>query len=174
VYNGLNKAIQLGSGNVASIVTGLSAPATFSTTTGITLASLQQLNADLDNAYQGNSKYVMTQKTKSSLMSLVDNFGRPLLQADSTQTPFNSIFGKSIVISNSMDNVGAIGKIPVLYGDLESSYTLRSIRSGLKITRLVERFAELGLIGFLGRARFGGYLTVQASSPSLVGLKQIA
>lgn len=174
VYNGLNRAIQLGSGNVQSIVTGLATPASFTTADGITLASLQQLNADLDNAYQGNAKYVMTQKTKSNLMSLVDNFGRPLLQADSTQTPFNSIFGKQIVISNSMDNVGATNKIPVLYGDLEASYTLRSIRSGLKITRLVERYAELGLVGFIGRARFGSFLTTQSSSPSLIGLKQAA
>jgi HK97 family phage major capsid protein len=174
VYNGLNKAIQLGSGNVQSIVTGLATPASFTTANGITLASLQQLNGDLDNAYQGGAKYIMSQKTKSSLMSLVDLFNRPLLQADSTQTPFNSIFGKDIVISNSMDAVGAVGKIPVMYGSLEDAYTLRSIRSGLKITRLVERYAELGLVGFIGRARFGGYLTTQASSPSLIGLIQTA
>jgi HK97 family phage major capsid protein len=172
-FKGLNQAIQLGSGNVGSIVTGVAIGATSAAPTAIALADLIAIFGDLDPAYQDNAKWVMNAKTKANLIGLVDTFGRPLLQADVNGVPFNSIFGKSIVISTFADNATA-GLEPLLFGDLEASYTLRTISSGLKIVRLNERYAETGEVGFIGRVRAGGYLTTQASSPSLVALKMHA
>lgn len=172
-FRGLNQAIQLGSGNVQSIVTGIATGATSAAPTAIALADLIAIFGDLDPAYQDNAKWVMNAKTKANLIGLVDTFGRPLLQADINGVPFNSIFGKTIVISTFADNATA-GKTPILLGDLEASYTLRTVSSGLKIVRLNERYAETGEVGFIGRVRAGGYLTTQASSPSLIGLKMAA
>lgn len=172
-FRGLNQAIQLGSGNIGSIVTGIATGATSAAPTAIALADLIAIFGDLDPAYQDNAKWVMNAKTKANLIGLVDTFGRPLLQADVNGVPFNSIFGKSIVISTFADNATA-GLEPLLFGDLEASYTLRTISSGLKIVRLNERYAETGEVGFIGRVRAGGYLTTQSSSPSLVALKMHA
>ncbi len=60
----------------------------------------------------------MNAKTKANLIGLVDTFGRPLLQADVNGVPFNTIFGKTIVISTFADNATA-GLEPLLFGDLE-------------------------------------------------------
>jgi len=169
-FKGLNQAIQLGSGNVQSIVTGVAVGATSAAPTAVSLNDLLATFAALDNAYQDNAKWISNAKTKANLMGLVDNFGRPLLQADVNGTPFNSIFGKEIVVSTFADDTIAT-KLPILFGSLTDSYTLRTIQSGLSIVRLVERFAEFGEVAFIGRVRAGGYLTTQASSPSLVALK---
>lgn len=172
-FKGLNQAIQLGSGNVQSIVTSLATGATATSATAVALADLINVFGELDPAYQDSAKWVMNAKTKANLMGLVDQFGRPLLQADVNGVPFNSIFGKSIVVSTFADDATA-AKTPILIGSLEQSYTLRTIQSGLKIVRLNERYAETGEVGFIGRVRAGGYLTTQASSPSLIGLKMAA
>jgi HK97 family phage major capsid protein len=172
-FKGLNQAVQLGSGNVQSIVSGIATGATSAAPTAIALGDLISLFGALDPAYQDNAKFVMNAKTKANLIGLVDTFGRPLLQADVNGTPFNSIFGKSIVISTFADNATATLN-PILFGDLEASYTLRTISEGLQIVRLTERYAEFNQTGFIGRVRAGGYLTTQSSSPSLVALKMHA
>jgi HK97 family phage major capsid protein len=172
-FKGLNQAIQLGSGNVQSIVSSVAVGATSASPTAIVLADIIALFGALDPAYQDNAKFVMNAKTKANLIGLVDTFGRPLLQADVNGVPFNSIFGKSIVISTFADNATA-ALTPILFGDLEASYTLRTVSSGLQIVRLVERYAELNQTGFIGRVRAGGYLTTLSTSPSLVSLKMHA
>lgn len=73
-----------------------------------------------------------------------------------------------------MVRVVAAGNSAILFGDLQASYTLRTVNQGLTIVRLTERYAELNQTGFIGRTRAGGYLTTQAASPSLVSLKQHA
>jgi len=172
-FRGLNQAIQLGSGNVQSIVTGATVGATAASATAITLTDLLATYAALDPDYQDTSKWFCNAKTKASLMGLTDAYGRPLLQNSLNGTPFSSIFGRDIVISTFADDATA-GKLPLFLADLEQSYTLRTISSGLKIVRLNERYAEFGEVGFIGRVRAGGYLTTQSSSPSLVGLKMAA
>jgi HK97 family phage major capsid protein len=172
-FRGLNQAIHQGSGNVGSIVAGVHVGATSAAPTAIALTDLLATFAALDPAYQDRAQFVMNSVTKANLMGLVDNFGRPLLQADVNGVPFNSIFGKTIIIDQFADNTAAT-KIPLLLADLEASYTLRTIQSGLKIVRLNERYAEFGEVGFIGRVRAGGYLTTQASSPSLVALQMHA
>ena len=169
-FRGLAQMIQLGNGShIQSIAAGVALGATSGAPTAISLTDLINTFSALDVAYLDNAKWVMGPGTRSGLMGLTDNYGRPLLQADVSGTPFNAIYGKPIVISTYADTVLA-GKTPVLFGDLEASYTLRTV-GDLQIVRLTERYAELNQTGFIGRCRAGGFLTTQAVSPSLVSLK---
>ena len=169
-YKGLSKFISLGNGsNIAPITSGATLGATSAGPTALDLPSLIAVYGALDAAYLEQSSWLMSSTTRAGLMGLVDNYGRPLLQTDLVGTPFNSLFGRSIVLSPYMPAVAA-ANIPILFGDL-SSYTLRTVAGGLEVLRLTERYAELNETGFIGYTRAGGYNTSQAASPAIVSLK---
>lgn len=171
--SGLAKMIAQGNGsNIQKLAPGATITAAAGGANSITLDNLIALFGSLDPAYQENAFWVMTQATKVALMDLKDNYGHPILQPDVTGKPFNSIYGKSIVISQFTDNIGP-GKTPILYGDLQQSYTLRSV-GGLEIARSTDRYFELNATAYVGWARVGGFNTSQASSPSLVGFQNSA
>ncbi|MBS1798939.1 MAG: phage major capsid protein [Acidobacteria bacterium] len=169
-YRGLSKFIQQGNGsNIASIVTGAATAVTTAAPTAITYQELLATYAGLDPAYVEQSSFTMSASTRNFLMGLTDNYGRPLL-TEAGAVPFGTLFGRPIVISQYADAVAA-SKTPILFGDLQASYTLRNVNSGMRIVQLRERFAELNEVGYIGYTRAGGFNTSQAGSPSLVALK---
>jgi HK97 family phage major capsid protein len=174
-YKGLAQMIQQGNGShVASIAAGVTVGATSAAPTTIALNDLIATFASLDPAYVDRASWVMAPSTRAYLMGLVDSYGRPLLQSDPSGKPFNALYGAPIVISTYAPVVAA-GNNAILFGDLQASYTLRTVgSSSISIVRLTERYAELNQTGFIGRTRAGGYLTTQSASPSLVSLKQHA
>lgn len=135
----------------------------------IALDDVIKLFVALDPAYLERASWVMSPATKAALMQITDNYGRPLLQADISGTPFNALYGKIIVSSTYAPTIAA-GNVPIIFGDF-SSYTLRTVTDGLQIVRLNGRYAEFNEVGFIGRCRAGGYSTLQASSPAIVGLQ---
>lgn len=168
-YRGLAQMIQQGNGShIAAIGAGVPVGAT-TAADYVTLNSLISLFVSLDPAYLERASWVMSPATKATLMQITDNYGRPLLQADISGTPFNALYGKTIVSSTYAPTIAA-GNVPILFGDL-SSYTLRTVSDGLILVRLSERYAEFNETGFIGRVRAGGYSTLQASSPAIVGLQ---
>lgn len=171
-YKGLSKFITLGnSSNIASIATGATLATTTAATSVISLGELISTYSALDASYVESASWVMSSSTRATLMGLADLNGRPLLQPDATGTPFNSIYGRPIVISAYSDPISAT-RTPILFGDM-SSYTLRTVGS-LQVARLTERYAELNETGFIGYCRAGGYNTSQAASPAIVSLKMHA
>ena len=173
-YKGLAQMIQQGnSSHIASIAAGVAVGATSVGPTGITLGDLINTFSALDPVYLDRASWVMAPSVRSYLLSLTDNYGRPLLTPDPSGKPFNAIYGAPIVLSAYAPTIAA-GNTTILFGDLQASYTLRVVNSGLTIVRLTERYAELNQTGFIGRTRAGGYLTTIAASPSLVSLKQHA
>lgn len=172
-YKGLAKMITLGNGsNIQAITTGTAIQNATGGTTSVTYAELVALYGALDPAYMEASSWVMSSTTRANLMGLTNTTGTPLLQADVNGVPFNSIFGRPIVISQFAQAMTA-GKFPILFGDL-TQYTLRSVAGGLRVARLVERFAEMDEVGFIGYSRNGGYNTSQSTSPSIVSLEMAA
>ncbi len=169
-FKGLSKMISIGNGsNIAAITAGATLGATSAGPTALSLLDLIGAYSALDNAYLEQSSWLMSSTTRANLMGLVDNYGRPLLQTDLLGTPWNSLFGRPIVLSPFMPAVAAT-TVPILFGDL-TSYTLRTVAGGLQVVRLQERYAETNECGFIGYTRAGGYNTSQAASPSIVSLK---
>ncbi|CAN5750348.1 hypothetical protein BH10ACI4_BH10ACI4_16940 [soil metagenome] len=173
-YRGLAQMITQGNGsNIASIVSGATVAVTLATggATSIAYSNLVDLYAALDPAYLDSSSFVMNSTTRANLMKLTDSYGRPLLQSDVNGVPFNSIFGRPILISQYSDNMTA-NKVPILFGDLAAGYTYRKA-GNIAIRRLDERYAELNETAFLGFVRCGGYTTDAGTHP-IVSLKMAA
>ena len=169
-YRGLAQMIQQGNGShIASIAANVPVGATSATAAGIVLNDIINMFTALDPAYHDRASFVMSPAVKSALMQITDSYGRPLLQADISGTPFNALYGRPIVSSTYAPTI-APGNVPIIFGDL-TSYTLRTVSQGLQIVRLSERYAEFNETGFIGRCRAGGYSTLQAASPAIVGLK---
>ncbi len=68
----------------------------------------------------------MNSSTRSYLIGFRDGFGKPYFQNDpSSSAPFQSIMGFPIVLNQAMPPI-AVNKTPILFGDLEKSYLLRT------------------------------------------------
>jgi HK97 family phage major capsid protein len=74
----------------------------------------------LDAAYVQNASWIMTSATRANLMGLISSTGQPILQADVHGNPFNSLFGRDIVISEYQQSIAA-SNAPILFGDLKST-----------------------------------------------------
>jgi hypothetical protein len=55
---------------------------------------------------------------------MISTTGQPILQTDVAGNPFNAVFGRPIVISESQQSIAA-GNSPILFGDLKRGYVLR-------------------------------------------------
>ena len=116
-YRGLSQLVTVGSssGNVASFKAVATNTVTTSETNGIAYGELTSLYGSLDAAFVENSSFFLSSSSRASLMSPTNNFGQPLLQADVNGNPFNSLFGRPLVISAFSDQIAA-GTTPILFG----------------------------------------------------------
>jgi HK97 family phage major capsid protein len=160
---GVEKAITLGKDSGGTTLPsqatgGLVAVAAVGFTTatiagGIGWTDLTSTYASLDPAYADNpdAAWVMNSATRNYLMGLKDGFGRPYFTPDpNSGSPFQKLLGKDIVLNQAMvgptANAFSANQIPILYGDLKSSYMLRT-DGAPSILRLNERYAELLEVG---------------------------
>ncbi len=73
-----------------------------------------------------------------------------------------------------MPNLGVANATPILFGDLESAYMLRTDGQP-SVLRLSERYLDTLEIGFMGYARISGTSIVMSSAPQpVVSLKLAA
>lgn len=179
---GLEAAITTGKDSAGTVLPnqstgGLLGAATVGTTTasltnGIGWKDLVATFSALDPAYSITPSWVMNSSTRSYLIGLVDGFGRPYFQnSPGDSAPFQSIMGFPIVLNQAMPNMGA-NATPILFGDLEKSYLLRT-DGAPSILRLNERYADTLEVAFFLWTRIGG-LSLAAGVQPLVSLKQAA
>ena len=157
---------------------GLNGMATVSGTTvslaaGIGWDDLTTAFAALDPAYIGpNTAWVMNSGTRGYLLGLKDGFGRPYFTPDPVSgKAFAQLLGYDVVLNQSMPNMGA-NATPILFGDLQRSYMLRTDGEP-SILRLNERYADTLEVGFYLYSRVGG-LTKNAGVSPIVSIKQAA
>jgi HK97 family phage major capsid protein len=127
----------------------------------------------LDPAYSipGKASWVMNSSTRAYLLGLKDGFGRPYFTPDpSLDNPFGKLLGYDVVLNQSMPSMGASAK-PILFGDLEQSYMLRT-DGQTSILRLNERYADTLEVGFYLWSRIGGLYLGQTSVYPIVALQQ--
>ncbi len=169
-YRGLSNWVTNGNAsNVASLVGSATSGATSTYTNQIVYADLAAMYAALDPAYRPNAVWSFNTNTQGLLLGQCDNIGRPLFIPAATAESFDTLLGKKVVLSQFLDSVSAgYAKLPLMYGD-HSAYLLRTVKPGLSVIRLNERFLDTGDIGFLGFARVGGAL-LQSTVPPVLKL----
>lgn len=173
---GVNYDLTNGNGSTApkGIVNAIS---TFVTSTGTpsTLVYDDLVNTlhATDPMYRRDKscKWMFNDDTVRAIRLIKDNFGHPIFQTDPTGNLPDRILGFEHVVNQDLPIIGS-GSPPAsgpigLFGAF-NRYVIRKV-NGLMVQRLNERYADQGLVGFLGWARYDGNL-VTASSKAIVGL----
>lgn len=157
-----------GTGQPRGVNTGASVGRTGATGTTITATynDLVLLQESVDEAYQGNARWMFHQSTRRMLKQLVDGSGRPLWQpgvsAGLGQAEPDTILGKPYAINNQMPVMAANAR-SILYGDF-SKYYVRVVRD-MQMRRLDERYADNLQVGFFAFGRWGGNLVDAGTNP---------
>lgn len=171
-FRGLSSLIANGStsGNIQSIITGYSTGAVQTAAVGtVGYADLAKIYGALDPAYIESSTWVMNSNTRALLMGETDTLGRPLFIPSPNAGGFDTLLGRPVVISQYHQGV-ASGNTAIQFGDFKSGYKLRTVKPGLTVLRLNERFADALEVGFVGYSRNGGAVTDAGTHP-IVSLK---
>jgi HK97 family phage major capsid protein len=176
-YRGLSALIVNGStsGNIASILNINAGAITTSLTAGglvITYPDLTALYGSLDPAYEGNSTWTLNSKVRAYLMGVTDTLGRPLYIPAPNAGAFDTLLGRPIKLVQQLPSL-APAAMPIQFGDFNQGYLLKTVRPGLGIMRLNERYADKLAVGFVPYARVGGAL-IDAGTHPIVGLKMHA
>jgi len=181
---GLEKAVTLGTDSAGTTLPnqatgGLVGVATSGTVTaslaaGIGWDDLTTAYGNLDPAYiNPKTAWTFNANTRSVLLGMKDGFGRPFWTPDpSADGPFTKLLGYDVVLNQAMANIGAANAKPILLGDLEQAYMLRT-DGAPSILRLNERYADTLEVGFYLYSRIGG-VSLNAGISPLVYIQQAA
>ncbi len=114
--------------------------------------------------YQLNAKWMMNFDTLGKIRQLKDGQGRYLWAPGLDGNVSGSLLGKPIVINDALPNMGASAKF-LVYGDF--TYFVIADWAGMGVQRLVERYAELGQVGFRTFRRFDSKVVLAEAIQSL-------
>lgn len=158
---------------------GLLGAATVGTTTsvlanGVGWTDITNTFGALDPAYLNDSTaWVFNSNTRATLLGMKDGFGRPFWTPDpSADGPFGKLLGYDVLLNQAMPNTGVANATPILFGDLQQAYMLRTDGQP-SILRLNERYADTLEVGFYLYTRIGG-ISLNAGISPLVSLKLAA
>lgn len=129
---------------------------------GISLDALIELIKGVDSSYAQRGKFMFNRNTFYSLVKIKDTTGRYIWQEGAKDGTPATLFGKSYILNDDIDDVGA-GKTSVLFGDF-SKYKIRMVKS-FRVIRLNELLAEYLSIGLFGFARMDGILLDAGTHP---------
>jgi HK97 family phage major capsid protein len=164
----LHFTVGTGTGQPRGVNTGATVGRTGATGTTVTVTynDLVLLQESLDEAYQGNARWMFNQATRRALKQLVDGSGRPLWQpgvsAGLGNAEPDTVLGKPYVINNDMPVMAANAR-SILYGDF-TRYYVRVVRD-MQMRRLDERYADNLQVGFFAFGRWGGNLVDAGTNP---------
>lgn len=121
----------------------------------------------VDIAYRRNAKFMFHDVTLAFIKKLKDKYGRPLWVPGVAGGAPDTICGYPYIVNNDMSTVVQTSPISarktVAFGALDK-YMIRRVKD-LSVLRLVERYAEFGVVGFLGFARYDGILLDAGTKP---------
>lgn len=149
--------------NIAGLLTAAGAGVTTAVTGAIAYPDVAGLFGSVTAAYARNGSFQMSTTTRANLMSLVSTTGNPIFDQSPASAPFSSIFGRPVVINDSLPAV-ATGNKAILFGDFKLGYLLRT-DGAPTIKRLDERYADTDEVGFIIRTRVGGVSKNAGISP---------
>jgi HK97 family phage major capsid protein len=129
----------------------------------------------VDPAYYPNSKYAFNSTTRAAILGIVDSNNRPILNINAASIDgVDVLLGRPTVLVQQLPNAASEASGTILYGDFQSTYSFRQVLNDLSILRLNERYADQGMVGFIGYARVGGYLNPLGAAKPIVKLVQHA
>ncbi|MBB5066150.1 phage major capsid protein [Granulicella mallensis] len=149
--------------NIAGFTALAGAGAETATAGVIAYPDIAALYGSVTAAYARNGSWQMSTSTRAALMGLTATTGTPIFDANPAGNPFTTIFGRPVIINDSLPAL-ATGNKAILFGDFQLGYLLRT--DGLPtIKRLDERFADTDEVGFIIRTRVGGVSKNAGISP---------
>jgi len=135
--------------------------------TQVGYVDLVNLVHSVDVAYRQGAKFMMHDLTIGYLKTLKDLYGRPLWTPGMTAGTPDQIIGFPFVPNNDMATLTETSplstRLTVLFGALDK-YVIRRVKD-LRVLRLDERYADYGVVGFLGFARYDGNLLDAGTKP---------
>lgn len=149
-----NSDAAAGGTNIAGLVPLFATGPTSTATDALAYQDVAGLFGGLTQAYARNASFMMSTSTRAYLMGLIATTGAPIFDVSPANGPFSSIFGRPVVINDSMPSM-ASGNVPILFGDFKLGYLLR-IDGDPEIKQLNERYADTDEVGFIIRTRVGG------------------
>jgi HK97 family phage major capsid protein len=136
-------------------------------TNSIGTGDLLSLIFSVDPAYRKNGTFVMHDTTRGILSQVLDKFGRPLYMPNPQTGKLESLFGYPVRCNNFVPEIGsgspASQPQTVLFGDF-NKFIVRKAKD-FSVLRLVERYAEQGLVGFIGFSRMDARLIDAGTNP---------
>jgi len=144
-----------GTGQPYGYMAGAKSALTTASATAITWSELVQLYATPRKMYARNGKWQMNRTTLGKIMMLQDGDSRPIFLTGLAMRAPDTLLGKPIVLNDDMDDI-ATGKKPISFGDFSEYIILEE--ASIRAMVLVERYAELGQVGFVGTRHMGGRL----------------
>lgn len=112
----------------------------------------------LKSAYAKNAIWVMNRSTLGACRTLKDSYGQYLWQPGIASDIPNTILDHAYMEAPDMPSVAALS-YPIMFGDFKRAYVVVD-RVQMVMTRLTERYADLGQIGFIARKRVGGQVVL--------------
>lgn len=134
----------------------------FTGANSIGYSDLVNLEHSVDPSYRRGAKYMFHDQTLSALKRILDQFGRPLWTPGIAVNQPDTINGYQYVINQSMPVI-APSATTIVFGDLKK-YIARKVKD-LSVMKLVERYAELGQVGFVSFARLDANLIDAGTHP---------
>ena len=151
-----------GTGQPEGLVTGAAAGVTGATAIGVTYDELIDLEHSIDPAYRNSSRFMFHDTTLRALRKMKDADGRPLWQESMRDGAPALINARPYTINQDMPELGSNAK-SIAFGQM-SKYHIRRVLD-LSIKRLDEKYAEQGLVAFLGFERSDGMLVDAGAQP---------
>jgi len=156
----LNTSCTTGSGSSQpnGVVTAASLGKTAASATAITFAEIMDLLHSVDPAYRQSSTcgFMLHDSILAAIKKLQLGSGdaTPLWLPSVREGEPDTILGKPYWINQGMDSALTTGKKVMLFGDF-NYYVIRMVQNML-VVRLNERYADNGLVGFVGHMRWDG------------------
>jgi len=136
-----------GTSQPEGVVTGSSAGVTAASATAIAVDDLLGLLHSLDRAYRDGAKFMMHDSILLAIRKLKDSTNQPIFTQSYMDGEPDRLFGKPIVINNSMASTIATTSKTVLFGDF-SHFIIRDVKE-VEILRSTERYFEYNQQAFL-------------------------
>jgi HK97 family phage major capsid protein len=146
-----------GTGQAQGLVNGVAAvTAATGSAAAFRLADLTSVYRALPPQYRGRASWLIAPDDYAALGSLVDTAGGLVLPA--LQGPSPSLFGRPVEIEPYLP-APAAGAKSIVFGDVRQAYAIRRV-SGISVQRLEELHSDNGQLGFRGRERVDGRVTL--------------
>lgn len=158
----LNTAFTTGNGvgRPYGFTVGATTGKTTAGATAITYGELVDLQHSVDVAYRSmpGCVWMMHDLVFAYVRKLLDGQNRPLWEPSLQAGAPTTLLGFPVIINNDMASTVATTNKTVAFGNFGAHYVGRQVGDAGALTRLVERYADVGQVGFLGFGRYDGQI----------------